>query len=92
MNYWEFTYEILIDEADLHYGYPLNAGFRELKDDGAGGTYPKTITAKDGSEPTDPVPLAADGTKMADPTPSTVLYRETKKYTKASYASLPGID
>ncbi len=92
VNYWEFTYEILIDETDLHYGYPLNAGFRQLKEDEFLNTYPVTITALDGSEPTDPVPLDEDGVVLEEPTPESVTYREVKKYPTAPYASLPGID
>ena len=94
-NYYEFNYELMIDEADSHYGYPLNAGFRALflADDGAGGFEykPGTITEEDGSEPSEPIPLTDTGTKLEAPTPSTVTYREVKKYPLVSYSNLPGV-
>ena len=96
VNYYEFNFELLLDETDSHYGYPLNAGFRALflASDGDGGfTYkPGVITEEDGSEVSDPVPLETNGERVVDPTPSNVNYREVKKYALASYANLPGIN
>ncbi len=84
----------MLDEHDSHYGYPLDAGFRQLypTDDGQGGFIykPGTITEDDGSEPSEPVPLDA-GVKIDEPTPENVGYIEVKKYPTASYASLPGV-
>jgi hypothetical protein len=47
---------------------------------------------KDGSEPDDPVPLNADGTKIDTPTPDNVRYLEVKKYGEAVYSILPGVN
>jgi hypothetical protein len=92
VNYWEFTFDIMIDEQDKHYGYPLNAGFRHLVFDQDFNKVQATITAKDGSEPTEPVPLDLSGEQIEEPAPESVIYRETKKYPMASYYDLPGIE
>ena len=66
---------------------PLDAGFRELLNGEQ-----KRIVGKDGSEPDDPVPLNADGTKIDTPTPDNVRYLEVKKYGEADYSILPGVN
>jgi len=81
-----FSFEIQVDELDSHYGRPMDAGFRELKSGKR-----EAITEDDGSEPSEPVPLNADGTKMDSPTPETVRYLTVKKYAEADYSSLPGV-
>ena len=94
VNYYVFSYEIWIDEEDTHYGRPLDAGFRQLypASDGDGGftTELGKIVEKDGSEPSEPVPLDA-GYKIDNPTPETVGYLTVKKYPAVSYYSLPGV-
>lgn len=89
--YYVFTFELMIDERDQHNGYPLNAGFQELTFDDDFNYIPIAITRPDGSEPSEPVPLDEDGYVLKDPTPETVLYRETQKYGDADYSVLPGI-
>lgn len=88
--YYEFKYEIHIDEIDRHYGYPLNAGFRELKEIAAVDT-PVTILLKDGSEPSDPVPLDINGHRIEHPDPDNAIYVEVKKYFEADYTVLKGV-
>ena len=85
--YFTFSYELAIDERDRHYGVPLDAGFRELVNGEQ-----KRIVGKDGSEPDDPVPLNADGTKIDTPTPDNVRYLDVKKYGEADYSILPGVN
>ena len=92
ISYFEFTYELLIDEKDKHYGYPLDAGFRKLVFDANWNDVPVTITNKDGSEVTEPVPLDGSGEVLENPQPDTVKYQEVKKYPTADYSFLPGID
>ena len=90
IEYQEFSYELLIDERDRHFGTPLNAGFRkrvslahpELKE---------RILDADGSQPSEPVPLDGNGLVIEDPTPSTVEYLEVGKYQEADFTLLPGI-
>ena len=87
VDYFELSYDLLFDAQDLHYGKPLNAGFREL----VSGEL-KTIIGDDGSEITEPHPLTAAGLKLDAPTPSTVNYIDVKKYPTADYSDLPGMD
>jgi len=84
--FYVFTYELRLDERDYHHGRPLDAGFREIKDG-------KQVSIKmdDGSEPSQPVPLNADGSRMSEPTPETVRHLTVKKYPEVSYAGLPGL-
>lgn len=94
-EYFELNYELIIDERDKHRGTPLNAGFRqkvEVDPIGFPGVYQiKTILADDGSEPSEPVPLNADGTKMDNPQPDTVIYLDVEKYQEGDFTLLPGI-
>lgn len=94
-EYFEFNYELIIDERDLHRGTPLNAGFRqkiEVDPIGFPGVYQiKTILADDGSEPSEPVPLNTDGTKMDNPQPDTVIYLDVEKYEEGDFTDLPGV-
>ena len=92
VEYYTLTFELLIDKQSRHYGYPLNAGFRELKEDELFNLVPTAITERDGSEPSEPVPLNEAGRRIENPTPENALYRETKKYYQADYSGLPGID
>jgi hypothetical protein len=94
-EYFELNYELIIDERDRHRGTPLNAGFRqkvEVDPIGFPGVYQiKTILADDGSEPSEPVPLNHDGTKMDNPQPDTVIYLDVEKYQQGDFTQLPGI-
>jgi hypothetical protein len=93
--YYEFTYEILIDERDSHKGVPLNAGFRQrVEVPGSLGAEfaQKTIVLRDGSEPSDPVPLDTDGVVITDPRPDTVIFLEIEKYEEADFSILPGVN
>ncbi len=89
--YYEFTFELQLDEYDKHYGYPLNAGYRTFAFDEDFEKFPVAIVNKDGSEPSDPVPLDEEGEVLEDPQPDTVLYLEVKKYPEADYSVLPGV-
>jgi 5-hydroxyisourate hydrolase-like protein (transthyretin family) len=92
--YKVFKYELKIDERDKHYGVPLNAGFREKAIDDVGPPavfHLETILEKDGSEPSEPVPLASSGRKLDNPSPETVIYLEFKKYIEADFTDLPGV-
>lgn len=90
ISYLEFTYELILDEIDLHDGRPLDAGFRwrysvsPLKI--------ITILNDDGSEPSEPVLLDGFGHILDDPTPETAVYRQAEKYPLADYSILPGVD
>ena len=87
--YLEFTYELLIDEYDLHYGRPLNAGFRTKT-----GLVPerlKTITNGDGSEISEPAMLDEEGFWIPDATPDDAYFLTVKKYPPADYSILPGV-
>lgn len=89
IQYLEFTYELLIDEYDLHYGRPLNAGFRTKT-----GLVPerlKTITNGDGSEISEPAMLDEDGFYIPDATPDDAFFLTVKKYPTADYSILPGV-
>lgn len=91
ITYYEFTFELLIDERDLHYGYPLDAGFRKTIFDDEFNEIQVAITLNDGSEPNDPVPLDGNGNVLANPTPDNAVYREVKKYPEVDYSVLPGV-
>ncbi len=87
--YLEFTYELLIDEYDLHYGRPLNAGFRTKT-----GLVPerlRTITNGDGSEISEPAMLDEEGFWIEEPTPDDAYFLTVKKYPPADYSILPGV-
>lgn len=98
ITYYEFTFEIRVDLEDDHDGKLLDAGFRELTEDFDEDGNPfspaqysqKTITSKDGSEPSEPVPLR-DGLVLPDPKPDDVDYVTVKRYRKADYSVLPGV-
>lgn len=85
-EYFEFSYELLVDERDKHQGRPLNAGFREKY---AGEL--RTIIATDGSEPSEPAPLDESGVKLDVPTPDNVIYLEIDKYEEGDFTDLPGV-
>jgi len=87
ITYYVISFELLIDFRDLHYGWPLDAGFRELVEGKQ-----VAIVSSDGSEPSSPVPLNGDGTRMTAPTPETVRYLEIKKYPEVNYSILPGVN
>ncbi len=86
IEYFEFNYDLLIDERDKHQGRPLNAGFRELY---AGQL--RTILAADASEPSEPAPLDESGVKIEVPTPDNVIYLEIDKYREGDFTQLPGV-
>lgn len=91
--YKVFKYELKIDERDKHYGVPLDAGFRKKVVDSAGPPevyHHETIIQKDGSEPSEPVPLD-NGDVLDSPSPDTVNYLEFKKYLEADFTDLPGV-
>jgi hypothetical protein len=82
VEYFEFTFDILIDERDKHNGTPLNAGFRQ-----------KVWTESDGSTPinpeVDPDPdagdiytiqriLSADASEPSEPVPLDDFGRKMK--------------
>jgi hypothetical protein len=92
-EYLEFTFLLSIDERDRHKGTPLNAGFRKLV---VVSTSPfveeqRTILAPDGSEPSEAVPLDADGDVIENPKPDTVIYLEIEKYQEGDFTLLPGV-
>lgn len=92
INYRVFTFELLFDERDLHYGRPLNAGFRKIAETRAGFAEPVNITNKDGSEISEPVPLDENGNVIEDPTPENAYFLTVKKYPEAQYNVLPGVN
>lgn len=96
IEYLELNYELQIDERDAHKGVPLNAGFRQkIPVDPEADPIVYTverILADDGSEPSEPVPLDADGAKLADPQPDTVVYLEVLKYEEGDFTALPGVE
>jgi|GEM_PF-4758196 len=89
IEYQVLKYELQIDEIDLHFGTPLNAGFRKRA--GLASPDKETILNADGSEPSEPVPLDANGLVLDDPEPNTVIYLEVGKYREEDYTLLPGI-
>ena len=97
-SYRDLNFEIAIDDRDLHYAVPADAGFRELVEvlDSEGASLDpaefvqRKIIMEDGSEPSDVVFLS-DGLRIIEPTPETVEYREFKLYPEADYSVLPGI-
>ncbi len=93
IDYYDFNYEILIDERDEHAAFPLNAGFRELVPGPVFGDpgVLKTITEKDGSEPSDPVPLGLDGLKIENPTPDNAIFQRIDRYELRDFTQLPGV-
>lgn len=91
ITYYEFSFELLIDERDTHYGYPLDAGFRKTIFDDDFNLIQVAITLDDGSEPSEPVPLNGEGDVLEDPTPDNAVYRIVKKYPEADYSALPGV-
>lgn len=93
-EYLEFNFLLSIDERDLHHGKPLNAGFRQrvaVPDTDPVEYTQETILAKDGSEPSEPVPLTDTGAKMEDPKPDTVIYLDVEKYQEGDFTLLPGV-
>lgn len=96
ISYYEFSFELLIDERDRHWGYPMDAGFRAIKavedKDGIPRDKLTAILEDDGSEPSDPVPLDGEGRRLEDPTPETTVFRIVKKYATADYSVLPGVN
>ncbi len=93
IEYFEFTFELLIDERDKHQGRPLNAGFREkwVKTLSPFAEELRTILAPDGSEPSEAAPLDEDGLAIALPTPDNVIYLEIDKYQEGDFTQLPGV-
>ena len=105
IEYYEFKFEIRVDKRDDHDGKLLNAGFIELVakvdengdpvlDDNNLPIYERRRIReqKDGSEPTEAVPLdPATGARLKDPTPDNVDYVTVKRYHIADYSALPGI-
>jgi hypothetical protein len=96
ISYYEFAYEIAIDTRDMHYGTPMNAGFRKrvpVDPEADPIVYRKeTILAEDGSEPSEPVPLDDDGDEIVDPQPDDAIFLKVKKYPEADYTWLPGVE
>lgn len=93
-EYFEFSYELLIDERDKHQGRPLNAGFRQKKPvpDTTPTEYTlETILNSDASEVSEPAPLDDDGLAIASPTPDNVVYLEIDKYEEGDFTQLPGV-
>lgn len=105
-EYFEFQYELVIDERDKHNGTPLNAGFRQRAwVDGSDNpivaptnpvpgtdTYTiETILNADASEPGEPCPLDAFGRKIETPEPDSVIYLEVEKYEEGDFTQLPGV-
>lgn len=89
VSYLEFTYELLLDEVDLHDGRPLDAGFRWKYS-----TSPLkiiTIVNEDGSEPSEPILLDGLGGILDDPTPDNAVYLLAEKYPLADFSILPGV-
>jgi hypothetical protein len=93
-EYLEFSFLISVDERDFHRGTPLNAGFRQrvYEDNDTANPYTiETILAKDGSEPSEPVPLDDFGREIVNPQPDDVLYLDVEKYEEGDFTQLPGV-
>lgn len=94
ISYYVFKYQLALDERDRHFGYPLNAGFREIAlvdEDGVLTEKRVAILEDDGSEPSQPVPLDEEGRKLVDPTPETATFRQVGKYPQRDFSVLPGV-
>jgi hypothetical protein len=96
ISYYEFGYEMAIDTIDMHYGTPMNAGFRQLVPEDPEAdpiVYRKErILEEDASEPGEPVPLDEFGVAIVNPTPDDVTFLKVKKYREADYSWLPGVE
>jgi len=100
-EYYEFKFEIRIDNRDQHDGKLLDSGFYELVpklDENGDPVVPEElervpIKASDGSDENEPKPLDPE-TKRAllNPQPDTVSYVTTKRYRPAYYGDLPGVE
>lgn len=89
VSYLEFTYELILDEIDLHDGRPLDAGFRWKYSDSPLKII--TILNEDGSEPSEPILLDGSGHINEDPNPDTAVYLRFEKYPTADFSILPGV-
>jgi len=93
--YRVLKFELLIDERDLHYATPLNAGFRELR--AIPGTSPVQyeqveIVGDDGTDLTDPRLLDADGAALPTPVdPDNSIFLSEPIYRTRDYTVLPGV-
>lgn len=83
-RYREMTMQIKLNKDGWN-AQPMEVGFRYR--DGTG----KLVKAvsEDGTDPTNPVCLQADGTLLADPTPATVVFGDWDIYPAYDFNTLP---
>ena len=84
-TYFVLSYEIYCRRDGWLYE-PLDAGFRELNDDG---DLVNIVNAGDTLQPSAPVPLDGSGKVLANPSLTNNVFRSYVIYPTASYASLP---
>lgn len=100
-EYFEFKFEIRIDNRDQHDGVLLDAGFYELVpklDEEGDPVVPEVlervhIKDSEGGEENEPRPLDPETKRaLVEPQPDTVSYVRTKRYRSAFYGDLPGVE